>query len=275
LKKILLGITLSLFAFQFSGKADPELPYSSLPLSSQIQIGRQIWPIDILTNILALPAKLILWNWKFSNHHITDKTKIQIREFTETNQLEALKVRVNAYDPVDDMRRLFKNKEVAIPIRMIAFPFVLINPFLGRFVGGIIVSDFYDPFTNTVHLYSDDPAIALHEGGHAADFAAQNYKGLYALGRILPFNALFQEQEATDRAIRFYQDQSKVDDELHAYKTLYPAYFSYIGGILPVYPVGYITAIFIGHFYGHSLANERKRLYEAVSPSPSEVIVRT
>ena len=232
--------------------------------STQIERGMQIWPVDILTNILALPVKLMLWNWNFSNHHITRKTEEQVRQFLTDNQLETVRVRLNAYDPIDDFRRLFTNQEVALPLRLINIPFALIDPFLGRFIGGIIISDFYDPFSNTVYVYSDDPAIALHELGHAKDFAKQDYKGLYAVSRILPFVALFQEQEATDNAIHYYQEKGMTDDELRAYKVLYPAYFSYIGGILPVYPIGYVSAIFFGHFYGRSIAKQRADLYRQV-----------
>lgn len=260
--RIQVAVLILLLAVAPSAAAEPD-PSSAtaLPRSSQIQRGRQIWPVDILTNILALPAKLLLWNWKFSNHHISPKTEDHLRQFLEDQRLEKVKARLNAYDPVDDMRRLFHNSEVALPLRILSFPFVLINPFLGRFVGGIIVSDFYDPFSNTIYIYSDDSAIALHEAGHAKDFASQNYPGLYAVSRILPFNALFQEQEATDHAIRYYQDRGMQQDETHAYKVLYPAYFSYIGGILPVYPIGYVSAIFIGHIYGRYLAHQRAAAY--------------
>ena len=37
--------------------------------------------------------------------------------------------------------------------------------FPGRVFGG----DRYNPFTNTINLYSDHPSIALHEAAHAKD----------------------------------------------------------------------------------------------------------
>jgi hypothetical protein len=110
-------------------------------------------------------------------------------------------LRLNQYNPAQDLSRLARNRHVAWPYRLlIGLPVTLLSDVLlpGRlFPWG----DYYNPYTNTVHLYSDLPAVSLHEAGHAHDFSKQRYKGTYALGRLVPFVDLFQEFHATDEAI--------------------------------------------------------------------------
>ena len=123
--------------------------------------------------------------------------------------------------------------------------------------------DYYNPFTNTAHLYSDDATIALHEAGHAYDFAELPYRGTYAMVRILPFVDLYQEYQATDEAIDYLLEIGDREMELQAYKSLYPAYGTYAGGYLYA-PIGTIAGALIGHGIGRHKAAKRRRYYERV-----------
>ena len=59
----------------------------------------------------------------------------------------------------EDMKPIANMFYTAFPERIFAaFPFI----------GG---GDHYNPYTNTINIYSDHRAIVLHEGGHAKDFA--------------------------------------------------------------------------------------------------------
>ena len=65
--------------------------------------------------------------------------------------------------------------------------------FPGRLLGG----DHYNPYTNTVNIFSDAPAIGLHESGHAKDWARRKYKGTYAAIYGLPVVPLWHEAVAS------------------------------------------------------------------------------
>ena len=102
------------------------------------------------------------------------------------------------------------------------------------FIGG---GDHYNPYTNTISLYSDRRPIALHEGGHAKDFAlrsGRHWKGLYAGSRSIPVAgllvALWQEAVATNDALGFDVAHGDGADLRRAYRSLYPAYGTYLGG---------------------------------------------
>lgn len=239
-------------------------PYVGQGPHPQITRGAPVPPIDFLGNVLALPGKLILWNWKFTNHAVSDETEGVLVRYLEARSLPAFEdtaYRVNQYSPVQDLRALVKNKHVAWPYRLLlGLPITLIYEVVlpGRlFPWG----DYYNAYTNTVHLYSDDPTIALHEAGHAYDFADFGLKGTYALLRIVPFMDLYQEWQASEHAIDYLIEIENRELEFQAYKTLFPAYGTYMGSYLPI-SFGSLPGALIGHVAGRSKAATKRRYYE-------------
>lgn len=239
-------------------------PYVGQGQHPQIARGASLPPLDFLGNVLALPGKLILWNWKFANHSVSDETEAVLVRYLETRDLpafEATAYRVNQYAPIQDLRALIKNRHVGWPYRLLlGLPITLIYDVAlpGRlFPWG----DYYNPYTNTVHLYSDDPTVALHEAGHAYDFADFGLKGTYALLRIVPFMDLYQEWQASELAIEYLIEVEDREMEFRAYKTLFPAYGTYAGSYLPI-PFGSLPGALVGHLAGRSKAAAKRRYYK-------------
>ena len=199
------------------------------PHEAQIERGRPVAVVDGLGHYLfSLPDKLILWNWSVDNHDISPQTEQALADYLAANDLQNVKVRLNEYAPGGEWRRLVKNHAIngfwRYTVGAVTVTFYTILP--GRLFGG----DNYNPFTNTVNIYSDHPAIAVHEGGHAKDFAGREYKGLYATARLLPLFPLYQEALATGDAIGYDKAEDEPQQEKAAYKILYPAYGTYIVG---------------------------------------------
>jgi len=121
-----------------------------------------------------------------------------------------------------------------------------------------LISDYYDPGSNTIHIFSDDPAIALHESAHALDFSDEEFTGSYALARIVPGVNLVQERLATEEALYYLEKHGRYEELLHAYKILYPAYATYIIAYFPLAVPAYVGAILLGHAYGRFLAREKE-----------------
>lgn len=239
-------------------------PYIGQGPHPQVSRGAPVPPIDFLGNILSLPGKLILWNWKFNNHAISESTEAILVNYLDAKRLPAFEdtdYRLNQYSPFSDLHALVTNRHVAWPYRLLlGFPITLIYDV---FLPGRVFpwGDYFNPYTNTVHLYSDDPTIALHEAGHAYDFADFPYKGTYALLRIVPFLDLYQEWWATENAIKYLIEIEDRDVEFRAYRTLFPAYGTYIGAYAPI-PLGSVAGALVGHVAGRAKATTRKRYYE-------------
>ncbi len=237
------------------------VPYVGQGPHPQIERGQPFFPIDALGNILSLPSKILLLNWRVDNHAVSGETEQVLVEYLkhQDESLQHVKIRINQWSPFNDLGRLFTNRRVAWPYRLlIGFPVTLIFEVLlpGRLLGG----DHYNPYTDTVHLYSDLAPVSVHEGGHAFDFSKQRYPGTYALLRFLPLVDLYQEFKATDEAVEYFTEKGDRQNELSSYKILYPAYGTYVGRYF-ITPVALGIVVF-GHLYGRKVARDRREVYQ-------------
>lgn len=222
----------------------------------QIEVGRPIWILDALNHyLLSLPAKLLLLNWHALDHRLTSEDRALLEHFIAMNQLRSVKVRHNQYAPIDELKRLIRNREVGAVYR---YSLGIVNwlqytLFPGRLFAGVPLvggGDHFNPFTNSINVYSSDPTILLHEAGHAKDYVQHESRGTsFALIRLLPGVDLLQEAAASADAIRFLQCVRDTENELRAYRTLIPAYSTYIAGYfqgglivtLPIVAAGHVS----------------------------------
>lgn len=238
-------------------------PYVGQGPHRQLQRGRAVPPIDAAGNVLAVIGKILLWDWRFANHSISSDTEAQLIDYVDAHQKETGQTafRLNQYAPHKDLKRLISNKQVAWPYRvLVGVPITLVVDVLlpGRlFPWG----DYYNPWTNTVHLYSDHPAISLHEAGHAYDIGHRRFKGTYALIRLIPFVDIYQEVQATDEAIGHFIETGDRPQEYRAYKILYPAMGTYAGSYIFIVGGPAIGAA-LGHACAWMKVRDRREYYE-------------
>lgn len=228
----------------------PELIQANI---EPIERGQERPIIDGVGWVVGIPSKILLWDHRIDNHRIGVETEREVAEYLQANQLHHVKVRLNQYRPWEDMKRLTKNRSMAWPWRYsIGTLSVLGEAVLpGRIFGG----DHFNPYTQTVHLYSDVPAIGLHEGAHAKDFSRRQYPGIYAALYGLPIVPLYHESVATRDVIAYSQATHRESLEQEAYRVLYPAFGTYIGGamgtVLPTLSIpAYYGSVVLGHAAG-------------------------
>ena len=262
------------YEYGIEGREEPDLLW---PGEKQITRGEPIGWLDGLGHyVFSLPSKLILWNWNVDRHRISPETEEALRRYLEDNGMRSVKVRLNEYDPGDEWRRLFENDSVGwgwrYTIGLLAVGFYTLFP--GRLFGG----DNYNPYTNTINIYSDDPAILLHEAGHAKDFARRKWKGTYAALRLIPLVPLYNEGVATGDAIGYMIDKQQRDEQKAAYKVLYPAYGTYIAGEgARWFPLSYLEGLAIalagaipGHIAGRIAAARIEDEPAQAEPAPAD-----
>ena len=254
--------------------AAPELV--ALTQEAPIERGKPRKVLDGAGWVFGIPSKIVLWDRRVENHRVSATTEGSIAEYLTDNDLDHVKVRINQYAPLADWQRLRRNRTVGWPLRYtigtLSVGAEAIFP--GRLFGG----DHYNPWTATIHLYSDVPAIALHEGGHAKDFARREWPGLYAVAFGLPITELYPEALATGDVLAYAEQ--KEDEALVAegHRILYPAYGTYVGGAagefvgmtigLPVYA----GAVVAGHVAGRTQTHLEK--VEADGPGDEEDVPR-
>jgi hypothetical protein len=219
----------------------------------QIQRGQPHKFLDGVGWLFGIPSKILLWDRRVENHRIGPATELAIAEYLEGNGLDTVRVRLNQYHPGEDWLRLAQNKKVGAPWRYTIGTLSVLGETVipGRLFGG----DHYNPYTNTVHLYSDVPAIALHEAAHAKDFARRKWKGTYAAVYALPIVPLYHESIASRDVIAYLEMHGTPAGQAEAYRILYPAYGSYVGSaagnVFPAYsnPL-YLASVLGGHAAG-------------------------
>lgn len=244
------------------------------PGEAQIEAGRPVAFVDGLGHyVVSLPTKLLLWNWRVENHHITPETQAALEQYLDANGLHNVKVRLNQYAPGAEWSRLFRNHGIGpvwrYTLGVISVAYYTILP--GRVFGG----DDYNPFTNTINIYSDLPVICLHEGGHAKDFTSRShdFRGWYSFMSVLPLVDLYQEAMATGDAIGYLQAHHFTGDEQAAYRVLYPAYCTYLAAdalvFIPVEQWVAEATVFVAVIPGHIVGRIRAANVEE-APAPRE-----
>lgn len=230
-----------------------------------------VWPGSLL-------SKLILWNYKVDSHIISGDTENILRDYLALNNLTNVKVRINEYSVRDEWRRTMRNKAINPAWRYTLgfWNWLIYTAFPGRIMGG----DNYNPYSNTINLYSDIPAITIHEAGHSKDFAKREYKGTYAflysglplaihgISIKVPFFNLYPEALATKDALSYLRSEQGLALQKQGYNVLYPAYGSYIGGDIGewlIFPWGY-AAYAAGVIPGHIVG----RIRSATLPDPED-----
>lgn len=249
-------------------KAVIRRPFRSKPPDPQFVRGKKNVAIDGLGHYLfSLPAKLILWNWHVDNHKVSEENEAIIRKYMEVNGLNTTEVRLNTYAPQKEFARLKKNKDVnwAYKYTLGTLSVVFYTLLPERLFAGLIGGDHYNPYTNTINVYSGHPAILIHEAGHSKDFAQRKRRGTYAFLRLLPFVDLYQEYLPSEDAVGYFYCRRDKTNELNAYPILEPAYATYISNYLPWSGGG--LPIIAAHIHGRVKRSERRDMLETEEPA--------
>jgi hypothetical protein len=242
--------------------------------SEQIERGEPHKVLDRIGWVFAIPDKITLWDRRIGNHDIGPQTEAVIADYLAKNELTSVKVRLNQYHPGDDWRRLRANDTVGAGWRYTLGTLSVLGETVipGRLFGG----DHYNPFTNTVHLYSDVPSVAIHEAGHSKDFAWRKWKGTYAALYLLPGVPLYHEAKATNDALGYAITEGDPRLQREAYEILYPAYGTYLGSAVGGgRSLAYIAGVVGGHVAGRIKASDNERATEQRAAQEAALNVST
>ena len=172
--------------------------------------------------------------------------------------LTDVKVRMNQYDPVGEWKRLVANKSIhpAFKYTVGTFAGIKYTMLPGRLFG----ADEYNPFTNSISLYSDRASIALREGAHAKQAIEATYPGAWAASTYIPAGASIQSGPAIREVLTYSKQTGQQALERETYLVLFPAYGAHIGGSATLFldtSVGQATQgafALVGHAVGRTMA---------------------
>ncbi len=220
-----------------------------------IERGQPRKVVDGIGWFFGIPSKVLLWNRRADNHHVSPHTQNALVEYMAANGLVSTKVRINQYRPFDDWRRLRKNKRVGAGWRYTVGTLHTLGDtiFPGRIFGG----DHYNPYTDTVHVYSDIPSLALEQSAYAKDVHHRPHPGTYAAVHGLPLVRLGRERRNKNDVLSYVDRYGTIQERIEARHTLQPQFGSEVGGdigqLLPqVQPLVKLTGAIVGHAVGRT-----------------------
>lgn len=199
--------------------------FSGLP--GGFERGKKNIALDGVGWVLGIPSKLLLWNTRVDSHSVSPQTEQQLRRYLTSRGLDDVKVRVNQYAPVDEWKRLVKNKGIHPGWRYTVGTLVLTRYTLlpGRLFG----NDEYNAFTNSISLYSDRQSIALREGAHAKQAMEATYPGLWSASSYLPGSPLWIDTPAVREVLSWSRQTQQRKLERESYLVLFPAFGARLG----------------------------------------------
>ncbi len=210
--------------------------------------GRPNMLIDGAGWVLGIPRKLILWNRRVDNHDVEPETVSDVATFAEAHQLQDVCIRVNQYAPLDEWDRLQANKRVSPGWRYTLGTLSLVSYTLlpGRLFGG----DQYNPYTDSVYVYSDVPALAMEATAYAADVRGRQYPGTYAAVNQLQFVSIWHETVNTQDTLAYLRSNGTVEQQKEGLKVLYPNYGASVGSAIGGGAGVQLALAVVGHVSG-------------------------
>ncbi len=184
-----------------------------------------LWISKQFGKIFSLPRKLFFWDWDVGKG--LDEIRAQEDlSFLENNEnLDGLTLRLNHNRVWYDTFRLFFDDEVKERNPWLTRSTLgLLSTLGGEFFSELSRTDYYNPMTQSVIVYSNIESIFAHEIGHHRDFQRFDSDWWYTLGRgIMPI-MLFQE----GRASLYAKDMLSEYDNKQFARYLIPAFFTYL-----------------------------------------------
>jgi hypothetical protein len=219
--------------------------------------------IDGIGWVMGIPDKLLLWDRRVENHHVGENTKASIAEYLDSRGLNDVHVRVNEYDPAGEWRRLTQNTRISAVWRYTAGALSVVGYtlFPGRVFGG----EKYNPYTNSLYVYSDVPSLGLVHGAYAYDVRSRSMPGTYAFTQELPVLSLYKETLATREALEYLEVTGEPEELQEGYRILHPRYGAEIGGAADSFLAGRPVFQVAGAVVGH--ATGRWKAHSQASPS--------
>lgn len=222
----------------------------------QIARGKPRPVVDAVGRLFGTANQLALGNRLVDNHAISPATEHQVVQYLQDQQLNSVLVRVNQYDPLGELKRTFVNRDIrpAWKFSVGSYNWLKYTLLPGRIMGG----DWYNPYSQTLNMYSDVAPLAISRAAYAQDIQSRANPGAYAAISEIPGLGLRHETVATQLAIDWYSN--KRPEQLAAAKdVLYPNYGASWGGQLGAFiPYGEIPGRIAGGLAGRFANSVRK-----------------
>ena len=240
----------------FEQRSDLGLRQRRALSDTKIVRGKPRPVVDGLGRVFGIPNQIALGNRRVDNHSVSQETEQQVLQYLHDQELDCVLVRVNQYDPVGEWKRMVGNKSIRPGWKLTVGNYNLLKYTLlpGRITGG----DWYNPYSQTLNLYSDVAPLAVSSAAYAQDINSRVNPGAYAALKEVPGVGLKHDTTATNLTIDWYTNRNP--DQLEfAEGVLYPNYGASWGGQIGAFlPYGGVIGRLAGGLAGQAANAVRK-----------------
>lgn len=240
----------------FEQRSDVGLGRSGSVGDVRVVRGKPNRVVDGLGKVFGIPNRIALGDPRVDNHSISPETEIQVVQYLQDQQLDSVLVRSNQYNPWDEWKRMVDNKSIHPLWKLTAGNLNLLKYTLlpGRITGG----DWYNPYSQTLNLYSDVPPLAISSAAYASDIQSRVNPGAYAALKEIPGVGLKHDTTATMLAMDWYAKENP--EQLESAKdVLYSNYGASWGGQIGAFvPYGEVIGRLAGGLTGQAANAVRK-----------------
>jgi hypothetical protein len=244
--------------------ATPSSGGEELADSQQFEHGKPHKVVDSVGWVFGIPKKIILWDRRAVNHQVSAETEQRLAAYMAANGLVTTKVRVNEYDPLGEWRRLAANKEVGAGWRYTVGAFGTLGYTL--FPGRIFGEDGYNPYTDSIYIYSDISCLAEEQASYAKIIRAHAHPGTYVAVVSLPVVQLWPEKQTKADVLDYTLASGDPLLSTEAKHIFYAEYGAEVGGQASVFLGAGIPLTLAGAGIGHVAAESA----EVEQSAPSE-----
>ena len=267
----LAGPAASLFGQEPLPEPLPAAAESQPSTFAQFEHGKPRKVVDAVGWVFGIPKKVILWDRRAVNHRVSLETELNLAQYLEANGLSSTKVRINQYDPVGEWRRLRANKEVGAGWRYTvgAFDTLTYTLLPGRLFG----SDGYNPYTDSVHIYSDIPCLAQEQASYAKLVHGRAHPGTYAALTSLPIVQLWPEKQSKNDVLDYTLANGTAAEQQEATRVLYAEYGAEVGGQASILLGSNLPLTLAGAGIGHVTAHYKAITTPEAPPEADDAIL--
>lgn len=227
---LLLGLFPGCVSNQYMyGLSDSPLPLATTPDPNPVAFGEERPKLDQAEQFFQRPFRPLKkkLGWDVEPIELTDERRTEsvevVQEYLQANGMGDVQIDVRCYQPSVQWERLKANTDMA--------------PFW-KYTGGtmswlqykllpnrVFRTDQYDPYTNTLHINSDNVANALYEAASAKQYRRQRHLGVYAALQNAPLVPLVHMGRAGSDALTFADSNGQYEQ----LEQLYPQVYSNLG----------------------------------------------
>ncbi|HVJ69049.1 MAG TPA: hypothetical protein VM510_13760 [Caulifigura sp.] len=175
--------------------------------------------LDRLENVIESPSRLPLIPDPPPDLP-SDETLAALEQYLDDNGIGDLNIAVAEYAPRSQWERLKANRQMnaawKYPLGSVSLLFTTIIP------DRVIDRTFYNPYTNTLVINSDDVPEVLAAAAYAKDVRTRQWRGPYALMSHLPVLSLVSSVTATNDVLSYARHLDDWELEKDSYRMLYP-----------------------------------------------------